>query len=72
MKRESAKAVLDNVIRASELLGECRLLIEQGNSDREQVKELKTNLAIVLGDVFDKLLAPILREHPDLTPPRLK
>jgi hypothetical protein len=72
LDKQSAKVCVQKIVRASELLGECKPLIEQGSNGPDEAKQLKTNLGLVLADVFDRLLVPILGEHADLTPPQLK
>jgi hypothetical protein len=72
LDKENAKACLTKIVAAVELLGECKPLIDQGSRDSEENKRLSRSLAVVLCDVYDQLLMPLVMEHPELTPPQLK
>jgi hypothetical protein len=70
--KENAKACLDKIVEAVELLGECKPIIQRGSSGPEETKLLLTSLGTLIGDVFDQLIGPIVAEHPELMPPQLE
>jgi hypothetical protein len=71
LDKENAKACLDRIVNALELLGECKPIIQRGSSDSEESKLLLTSLGTLIGDVFDQLIGPIVAQHPELMPPQL-
>lgn len=72
MDKENARVSLDKIIKAAELLGECKAAIQQGSSGPEEAKRLLTSLGQLLGDLYDQLVVPLVVQHPELRPPQLR
>ncbi len=64
MDRNTAKQFLDSVKRIEPITEELTKLTYDMNPNDQKV--MRTNLAEIMLDIYEKLKMPVLAEHPDL------
>ena len=67
MRREIAQMVLTQ-IKASIQQLEDSLVIVQDNCDADELMAFKYGIGFTLSEIHDRILDPLIREHPDLLP----
>lgn len=71
MKRENAQKVLGNLEKVADILNEtARIVLEE--EPPEVSKPFRVSLGTVLADIYERILAPLHREFPDLEPEELR
>ncbi|MCC6554190.1 MAG: hypothetical protein IT372_14385 [Polyangiaceae bacterium] len=67
MKKQTARDAMGLVTRAIDLLEESLVLVAQ-SSDPGESRAYRHGVGYALSEIHDRILDPILREHPDLLP----
>lgn len=67
MKKDSAKALMEKLLRLSEAMDQVCILIDQLESEEER-KEFRRGMSGMLADVYTELMRPLIRQFPDLDP----
>ena len=70
MKKETAARVHQLLLDCSRAL-DTSVAVVRDDSDEDDLREYRHAVGRVLTAVFDELMTPIYREHPELIPPEL-
>ena len=67
MERSVANELMSNVSRLDDALTLIEGSIEK-ISDEDERKRYKRELGIVMVEIYDKIMRPVIKEYPDLDP----
>jgi hypothetical protein len=67
MKKEIAQIALDHIKKSIQEL-EDSLVVVRDNCDSNEFKAYRHGIAHTLSEIHDRILDPVIREHPDLLP----
>jgi hypothetical protein len=71
MKRHVAEKALPALFEAAAEMNDTLLLIQKECSE-EELRAYREGMALAMGYLYNGVIYPILREHPDFTPGRVK